>query len=304
MKSRSVSQIVKEISSLRIQGAQNIAKASLEAINFVVHSSHASSVVQFRKEISKASDSLIKARATEPLLRNYMKAVKASSQTSSLRESKEKVLATLADLTKYHGQAKVEITDIAQQKILKGSLIFTHCHSSTVTSAIIAAHKNKKRVTVANAEARPKYQGRITARELSDEGIMVHHMVDSAAGKAIKKADIMFIGADAITSYAVINKIGSSLFAQIAHQYDVPVYICAHALKFDPDTLFGKSEPIEERDAKEVWDKPPKNVHIHNPAFDEVEQEHITGIISELGVFPLPAFIEEVRRQYPWIFEK
>ena len=117
---------------------------------------------------------------------------------------------------------------------------------------------------------------------------------------ALKKADLVMIGADSITTTKVINKIGSELAAEIAKRYDIPVYICASSWKFSPETALGYEEIIEERSPKEVWDKAPRGVRIMNYAFEKIDLKNITAIVSDLGVLEPEAFIQEVRKKYRW----
>ena len=129
------------------------------------------------------------------------------------------------------------------------------------------------------------------------------HYCDSAARLALKKADLVLFGADAIQSDGkIINKIGSELFLEIAHKYDIPCFCCAVSWKFDPMTVYGVDEPIENRRREEVWDAAPKNVTIMNPAFEVVDPGLVTGVISELGVFRPEVFVDQVRRTQPWLF--
>ena len=41
-----------------------------------------------------------------------------------------------------------------------------------------------------------------------------------------------------------------------------------------------------------------------HPAFEKIDPQLITGIISELGIFMKKSFIEEIRRAYPFMFKK
>ena len=183
------------------------------------------------------------------------------------------------------------------------SIVFTHCHSNTVIAIFKEAKKERKNFTVYNTETRPLFQGRLTAKELSREGISVRHFIDSAARLALKEVDLMLIGADAITSEGkVINKIGSEMFAEFAEKFDIPVYSCTDSWKFDPKTVFGYEEEIEKRGAREVWAEAPKGVIVDNCVFEKINPDLITGIISELGVYKPTIFIEEVKRTYPWMF--
>ena len=154
-----------------------------------------------------------------------------------------------------------------------------------------------------NTETRPLFQGRKTAIELASYKIPVKHYVDSAARMALKKADIMMIGADAITTEGkVINKIGSELIAEAANKIGVPVYICTHSWKFDPETIFGFDEEIEKRAWDEIWPNKPRKVNIDNFAFEKINPALITGIISELGVYRPQNFISEIKNNYKWMF--
>ena len=81
--------------------------------------------------------------------------------------------------------------------------------------------------------------------------IKVFHFVDSAARYALKNADIFFFGADAIQSDGrIINKIGTEMLLEVAHKYDIPSYCCSVPWKFDPKTIFGGDEPIEDREER------------------------------------------------------
>jgi ribose 1,5-bisphosphate isomerase len=107
----------------------------------------------------------------------------------------------------------------------------------------------------------------------------------------MKKADIVIVGADSVTSRGdLINKIGTSALAHIARMNDVSFYSAAELYKYSPMTIYGTREKIEERDPKEVWDKPPRGVRIRNPAFEATAAKYISGYITELGVIPSQSF--------------
>lgn len=265
----SFDKICSDIKSLKIQGAENIAKAGVKALL----------IMNDKKSISK----LLNLRPTEPLLRNAI---------NFARSNPNKLVP--AALRHFHS-ALNKISMIGSKVVKPNSVIYTHCHSSTVVAVI----KKSKNPIVYNTETRPFFQGRITAKQLSDYGIKVYHLVDSGAEVAVRKADIMLIGADAITVNGVYNKIGSSIFARLAYEYKVPVYVCSDSWKFSNK----KYEKIEERDSQEVWKNPPKNVNILNPAFDVIDLKFITGIISEMGVHKdIKDFVKAVKKEYLELF--
>jgi len=143
----------------------------------------------------------------------------------------------------------------------------------------------------------------LTAKEMSELGVKTTLIVDSAVRFFMNQVDLVIIGADAITSQGnVINKIGTSMIALVANEARTPFYVVSELLKFDPATMYGDYEKIEERSPKEIWEDPPKNLIIRNPAFDVTRRDFIHGIICEEGIISPHSIIEVMHRKYPWIF--
>lgn len=283
-----------------------MAVEAIKALVAEILASKTKNVDTLFKEIYQAKEKLFATRPTEPMMRNFLNFVIYNLENNKYGEVstiKESAKTISAEVLKMKEDAKNEIKTIGSKLLSKYNIIYTHCHSSTVTGIIKEAAKDKK-IEVYNTETRPLFQGRITAKELSKAHIPVTHFVDSAVKYALKKADIMMIGADAITPTGIYNKIGSNLFAEVAVKYDVPVYICAVSWKFDPETLFGYEETIEMRNPNEVWARAPKGVNIMNYAFEKLDTELVTGIISELGIYKPDSFLTVVRKAYPWMFKR
>jgi ribose 1,5-bisphosphate isomerase len=101
----------------------------------------------------------------------------------------------------------------------------------------------------------------------------------------------------------VINKIGTSQIALAANEARIPFYVVTELLKFDPQTIHGDYEVIEERDATEIWEDAPDGLEIRNPAFDVTRRDYIHGIICEEGIISPHSIVEAVRKRYPWVLE-
>ncbi|MBW2996124.1 hypothetical protein KY332_02355 [Candidatus Woesearchaeota archaeon] len=293
--------IVADIKEIKIQGAQNVARAAAQAIGIVANEFRDASRKELLFHLNTAKQTLLKTRPTEPGMRNVLNYLvfKLEQEEEVIRKLNERMMY----VRKHFDDVNEDIAKIGAKKVVNKSIVFTHCHSSAVVRILLKAKKERKRFQVYNTETRPLFQGRLTARELARAGIPVVHFIDSAGRIALKEADIMLIGADAISSEGkVINKIGSEMFAEIADKYDVPVYVCTDSWKFDPLSVFGYEEEIEQRTGKEVWPAAPKGVIVDNKAFENIDSNLITGIISELGVYKPEVFVQEVRRNYPWMF--
>ena len=252
--------ICKEIKEVKIQGAENIAKAALIALSY--------------RQDKEAVKILISLRPTEPALRNTI--------NYALKEGVKKALD-------YFKEADKKMIENGASLIKNKDNVYTHCHSTSV-SKIFQKAKEKKNFVVYNTETRPLFQGRLTSQDLAKYKIKNIHMVDSAMKIALKKCNLVLIGADAITKKEVINKVGSELVADIAEQLKIPLYVCAVSWKFDKTQT-----KIEERDAKEVWKDAPEGVRVMNPAFEAIPLEKIKGIVSELGILSPKDFLKKVR---------
>lgn len=280
------------IKSLTIQGAENIAIAAVQAFGEKLKETQDEAAL--RAVVTELSG----LRETEPALRNALHYCLLNYKNDP----------NVVDTAINHFKtSKEKIAEIGAKKIHDGMVIFTHCHASTVTKILLKAWADGKRFTVRNTETRPKYQGRKTAIELAEAGIPVIHGVDSTGRLALKSSDLFLFGADAVTAEGnVVNKIGTTMFAEFAHEYQIPVYSCTNSWKFDPATIGGTDEPIEERDPKEVWgaageSAPPANIKIINPAFELTAADRISGIITELGIFKPETLVSEIKKAYPWM---
>ena len=292
-----------KISSLEIQGAQNVAKDSILFFREFIKQYDVNSTEDFLKQAKKLSKNLIQIRPTEPFLRNCFTYLFFDLKRESTILIMKSLLIKINYILDHINESDKIIQEIGSKKIKKGSIVYTHCHSSTVMRILKKARQQGKKFEVHLTETRPKLQGRISAKELLDCDIPVTMYVDSAARLAIKKADIAFFGCDAITTSRVFNKIGTEMFCEIAHKYDVPIYFCTNSWKFDPETIYGAEEPIEERKKDEVWKDAPKKLKIINYAFEKINPLLITGIISELGIFKHQMFLEELKAKHSWIFK-
>jgi len=293
---REVEQTISDIRALRVQGARNVARAAMRAMAAQARASRARSAGALLAELVEAADALAGARPTEPMMRNalqdslryFFSRVRKGrrGRKPGPAELRREVLRIVTSFEREMARSQEAIAEFGAREIPRGATVLTHCHSSTVTAILKRAQELGRGISAICCETRPLYQGHIAALELSSAGIPTTLIVDSAARAFMRDADLVLVGADAITSTGeLVNKIGTSMVALIAYEDGIRFYSAAELYKFDPLTLWGRVEPIEERDASEVADvKELPRVKIRNPAFDITPAKHITAYITEHGL--------------------
>jgi methylthioribose-1-phosphate isomerase len=195
--------------------------------------------------------------------------------------------------------------DLGAELLPAGARLLTHCNAGALATAgygtalgVIrsAARAGKLRQVYAD-ETRPYLQGaRLTAWELSRDGIPTTLIADNAAGHLISRGEVdaIVVGADRIAANGdVANKIGTYTLAVLARERGIPFYVAAPVSTIDLGTATGDSIPIEERPAEEVTHHggrllAPAGVAVRNPAFDVTPHRFVTAIICERGVARAP----------------
>ncbi len=296
-----------KIKKLEVQGARNVAIAAIKAMQTLAEQTKAKNKSAFLQELKEAQDLLFESRETEPLMRNAVRWIITQAQGSSTEkvDAISQMVSSNVCLFLQNLEASRERTaEIGSKRIQDGMLVFTHCHSSTVTRMLAKAKADGKNFSVICTETRPAFQGRITAREMIKLDIQTLFIVDSAARSYMGDVDLVVVGADAISSEGnVVNKIGTSSIAVLANEARKPLYVVSELLKFDPATLFGEYEGIEQRTPSEVWKEAPEKLSVRNPAFDVTPSRYIHGIICEEGIIAPQSIVETVNRSYPWVFK-
>jgi ribose 1,5-bisphosphate isomerase len=295
------------IRRLEVQGATSVAITAVLTLTELLKTSDFIDRESIISKISEANEILIKSRSTEPFMRNALRYMGWEIKKSKWNKKEEfiNLISNISEkILKDISDSRETITNIGSKRIVNNYRILTHCHSSAVTSILKKAKQEGVNFQVICTESRPVYQGRITARELLEVDIETTMIVDSAVRSFLNKVDIVLVGADAITSEGnVINKIGTSQIALMAHEARTPFYVVAELLKFDPKTVHGEYETIEERHSSEIWLDAPKGLTIRNPAFDVTRRDYIHGIICEEGIISPHSILQAVKIKYPWILE-
>jgi ribose 1,5-bisphosphate isomerase len=215
----------------------------------------------------------------------------AKNKTGSVNDIRITAIEASKEFIETARTAVQRIGEIGARRIRDGDLVLTHCNSSAAIEVMKTAWSQGKRFEVLATETRPRYQGRITAKELTRANIPVTLILDDAVRYFIQDVDKVIVGADAITANgALVNKIGTSMIALAAHEARVRVLVAAETYKFSPETVIGELVTIEERDPSEIITEEERKqvgpIKVLNPSFDVTPPEFIDLIITERGIIP------------------
>jgi len=277
-----VDRIIRDIKSLSIQGAREVAKAGLRALEQAAKKSRAKTAKAFVSELEKTAVKVSRTRPTEPGLKHMLSITLVKVRgfdTADVKKLKRFTFGVIEGLLDELESALDRIAENGARLIKSGDMIMTHCHSHSVVEILRKAKKQGKKFKVIVTETRPLYQGLMTAKDLLKSGIPVIYSEDSAVGHFMKVTTKVLVGCDAILpNGAVVNKIGTLPMAIVASHFGKPVFVAGGTIKITPDVQ------IEFREAEEIIE--PKRLpgaKIINPAFDVTPPEFIDRIITEKG---------------------
>lgn len=294
MVNQDIEKIRENIASINIQGATNVAIATVEGMKLALKEE-----LEQDQVIAVGRD-LANTRLNEPMARNAVKYVE-----HGLRKGEK-----LDDLIDQYNQmihdAKLKLKLYGGDALSRFNVVLTHCHSSSSTSGLIEAHRLNPNLKVVSTETRPKFQGRITSKELYDAGVDVTMIVDSISAAFIVDdsylpVEAIVIGTDELLrNGSVINKLGSYQMALAANLGSDKFFVSTSLLKLDPSRDPSDAK-IEMRSASEVWSEAPKDLNIINPAFEVVPNKLIDYFITEVGIIRPEEILDEAKKMYPWI---
>ena len=288
----SLSDTAAKITSMEIRGAGKIAREAAAALRDFAGENANLDLAAFKTAMNHAADTLLSTRPTAVSLPNAVRITLRGLHDASSTAAAVSDIRNRADAFIEKAEKALEVIGgITASRIRDGDTIMTHCNSKAALSGIIRAKEEGKDIHVIATEVRPWNQGLLTIKTLNDHKIPTTYIVDSAVRYFMPKADLVIVGADAVTvNGAVINKIGTSQIAAAAHEARKNVIVAAETFKFAPQTIAGARIEIEERPASEVLADDAAAalpyVTVRNPVFDITPAEYIDLIATEEGAIP------------------
>jgi len=301
---KTIRQLVEAIQSLRVRGAPALGAAGGYGVALAALRSTFSDSQNIIQDMDMAGEMIKQSRPTAiNLAWGVDRVLRAASNQEDADEVREYALREAEAIAEEDLAVNRAIGKNGARMLEDGDRVLTHCNAGrlacvgygTALGVIRSAVAEGKDIQVYACETRPLHQGsRLTAWELSQDGIPVTLICDSVSGYLMRKGEIdkVIVGADRITGDAVFNKIGTYTHAVLARFHQIPFYVAAPLSTFDR-VLQEADVTVEERDPDEVrrmgpLQMAPRDVKVYNPAFDATPLEYVTALITEKGVFRPP----------------
>lgn len=174
-------------------------------------------------------------------------------------------------------------------------------YSSTVAAILLARAAIAPPLTVVVPESRAIDGGRAYVEELEAAGVDVEMVIDAAIDWALAGVDAVLLGAEStLADGSLVNTIGSTMTAKLAHARGIPVFGCADLFKLDRQSYRGVRRLPEPRSfaALLAQTQPPPETGPYAtlvPELEIVPAALLTAQLTEYGPVP-PAAIWQLGR--------
>lgn len=164
-----------------------------------------------------------------------------------------------------------------------GEVFLVHGWSETVARGLELVQARGLAPGVIVSEGGPDLGGRRLARRLVASGMAVRFVYDAALVTAVRRADRVWLGTEAIGRSAFLGRVGTSALVERARDLGVPV-----ALLATTDKLMPQGEVVlptwAEAEAWHLWESAPRDVEVESQPFESVGLEWLGGVATEAGV--------------------
>jgi translation initiation factor 2B subunit (eIF-2B alpha/beta/delta family) len=295
-----IDKLVEPIRNDTLSGAAEIALQAIVVFKSIINHEQSIDASILKENLNLTSQKLVDAQPAMASLVNLSNLIaKSMKNSNSTDEIRKNCLETLNQFETVLCDSVSKIADTTFDILPPGEIIFAYSFSSTVVSCLLNARAKGRYFRVACSESRPSMEGRKLATRLAAGGIEVIFTVDSAMGLILPSCSMALMGCDCISNPGIVNKSGSLLLSLACTEMKIPLYAVSDTTKFIDEDRFFEFEN-HERPGAEIWNDAPSEVTILNRQFELIPFDHITGLITENGLFTakeLPAYISKLQNQ-------
>jgi translation initiation factor eIF-2B subunit delta len=278
-----IDETVEEIREMQTHSSSVVAVKAAEALRELLDREF-TSVEEYERALEHNAGALRRANPSHASLHNAMRSVLDAvvGRTKSVDGARQATARAIEDVIDDIERGKHRAAVHAAETFADGETFLTHDYSSTVLEAVRTAAAEGASLTAYCTEARPRYLGRKTVRELATvEGIETHLTTDGAAGYFLPEVDRVVLGMTCIVDGTLYNRIGTFPIVAAAQQADVPVTVVGSGAKIIEE---GFQFENEYRSPAEVLLEPAEGFAVENPAYDATPVELIDRVVTDEGV--------------------
>lgn len=177
----------------------------------------------------------------------------------------------------------------------EGEVILVHGWSETVARGVELAHARGLAPRVLVSEGGPDLGGRRLARRLVAGGSSVRFVYDAALVEAVRRADRVWLGTDAIGARAFVGRVGTRALLERARDMDVPTAVLATRDKLMPGGgLDLPGWPADE--PWHLWEGAPRDVVVESQSFEAVPLDLPDAFATDLGLLSAVDFSVQALR--------
>jgi len=165
----------------------------------------------------------------------------------------------------------------------RGEVVIVHGWSETVARTLEAAQRRGLAPEAIVSEGGADLGGRKLARRLAQAGVPVRFIFDAALPDAVRCADRVWLGTDAIGARAFVGRVGTRMLLQEARRAELSCAVLATSDKLMPGGELHLPAWCEDEPWL-LWERPPAGVTIQSQAFEAVPLEHVDLFATEFGL--------------------
>jgi translation initiation factor eIF-2B subunit delta len=278
-----IDETIAEIREMQTHSSSVVALKAARALRELLDREFAT-VEEFDRSLQQNAGALRRANPSHASLHNAMREVleTVAGEAGTVQEAKARLETAIDQVVEDIETGKRRAAENAAETFTDGQTFLTHDYSSTVLEAIEQAEAAGRELTAYVTEARPRFLGRKTARELAAlDGVDPHLLVDGASGLYLRECDRVVVGMDCIVDDTLYNRVGTFPLAATAHRLGVPVTVVGSGAKIIEGGFRFENET---RPPFEVMLEPVEGVTLENPAYDATPVELLSEVITDEGV--------------------
>ncbi len=273
-----------EIKSMHTHSSSAVATKAVDALRELLNREY-TTVAAFRRDFEHNVGVLRRANPAHASLESALREIEAvvlDAEYDSVVAATDALETAIDETIMRVERAKDDAAAAVAEIIAEDDRILTHDYSTTVMAALQQLAADGHELEVIVTEARPRFLGRKTARQIARlEHIDATLTVDSAAGYHLPECDRVVTGMTCIVDKTLYNRVGTYPIAVTADHCETPVCVTGASTKvLDEGFVFEN----DFRAASEVLREPADGFAISNPAYDATPLGLVDQLVTDSGV--------------------